>query len=280
METGNETNRTQAALWNGRAGRGWVEAQTALDRMYAAFDDLFADMVSGAVRNVLDIGCGTGSTTMAMARKLNGAGRCLGVDISQPMIAAARARADREGLPVDFQCADAQCHAFAPGSFDLVASRFGVSFFADPVHAFANFRRAARTGAALRFAGWRAPSENPFMTTAERAAAHLLPDLPVRDPDAPGQFAFADAGRIRSILERAGWAGIDIRPVDIACVFPQAELDRYLTWMGPVGRVLQDADAGTHARVLEALRAAFVPYIQGDEVRFTAACWMVGARAW
>jgi hypothetical protein len=152
-------------------------------------------------------------------------------------------------------------------------------FFDDPVRAFANLRRAARDGAALRFIAWRSPSENPFMTTAERAAAPLLPDVPARRPDAPGQFAFADQRRVGRILEEGGWGEIDLRPIDVGCVLPESELVRYLTRFGPLARVLPAADDQTRTRVIDTVRAAFEPYVHGAEVRFTAACWLVAARA-
>lgn len=117
------------------------------------------------------------------------------------------------------------------------------------------------------------------MTTAERAAASLLPNLPTRRPDAPGQFAFADQHRVYTILEESGWAEIDIRPIDVTCVFPEKELVRYLTWLGPVGNILQEADDQTRTQVIEMVRPAFESYVYGDEVRFTAACWIVRARA-
>ena len=117
------------------------------------------------------------------------------------------------------------------------------------------------------------------MTTAERAAAPLLPGLPPRVPDAPGQFAFADSQRVRRILEESGWVGIDIQPVDVACTMPESELARYATRFGPVGRVLDDADERTRARVVETVLAAFEPFVHGAQVRYVAACWMIGARA-
>ena len=132
-------------------------------------------------------------------------------------------------------------------------------------------------GAALRAIVWRSAEENPFMTVAERAAAPLLPNLPVRKPDEPGQFAFADPHRVRSILERSGWSEIDIRPLDVECTLPERDLVPYLTRLGPVGVALQEADERTRARVIDAARAAFEPYVHSAEVRFTAACWMVGA---
>jgi hypothetical protein len=107
----------------------------------------------------------------------------------------------------------------------------------------------------------------------------LLPNLPVRRPDEPGQFAFADPRRVRGILEQSGWSGIDIRPLDVDCTLPEKDLVPYLTRLGPVGVAWQGADEPTRARVVETVRAAFEPYVHGAEVRFRAACWAVDARA-
>lgn len=273
-------NDEQITLWNGTAGQAWVDEQALLDRVLAPFEDLLVRAVRASpARQVLDVGCGTGSTAVAVARLLDGSGRCTGVDVSEPMIAAARARAERERLPASFVCADAQVYAFEDRSFDMIISRFGVMFFADPVQAFTNLRRAAKDGAGLRFVCWRSAAENPFMTTAERAAAPLLPDLPARQPDAPGPFALADADRVVRILEESGWTAIDIQPIDVPCALPEKELVRYLSRFGPVGLALREADEPTRTRVIETVRAAFDPCVHGAEVRYTAACWMVGAAA-
>jgi len=271
----------QAALWNGRAGRAWVDAQESLDRLFTPFEHLLVNEVRAAHgRRVLDVGCGTGATTLAIARALGTEGGCTGADISEPMIAVARARAEREGAPACFVCGDAQRHPFEPASFDMIVSRFGVMFFDSPVQAFSNLLNAAKGGAKLRAIAWRGAAENPFMTTAERAAAPLLPNLPARKPGAPGQFAFADRDRIASILEESGWAGIDIRPIDVECTLPESDLMGYITRLGPVGLVLQDeTDERRRAQVVATVRAAFEPYVRGSEVRFTAACWMIGAEA-
>ncbi|MBZ4418924.1 class I SAM-dependent methyltransferase [Myxococcus sp. RHSTA-1-4] len=280
MSVAHQTDDEQTKLWNGHSGRAWVETQQVLDQMFKPLEDLLVEAVSaGSGHRVLDVGCGTGSTTLAVARLLGEKGRCVGIDISEPMLTAARARAEREDTPASFIHANAQDHAFEPASFDMVISRFGVMFFGDFVRAFANLRRAARDDAELRFVAWRSPSENPFMTTAERAAAPLLPNLPARRPDAPGQFAFADQRRVHRILEESGWDEIDIRPIDVACTLPEKGLVRYLTRLGPLGLILHEADDRTRTQVIETVRAAFEPYVHGAEVRFTAACWMVGARA-
>ncbi|MFE9680315.1 class I SAM-dependent methyltransferase [Streptomyces sp. NPDC006285] len=314
---GDETRKDedQRARWNGTAGHAWVEAQSVIDELFKPFEELLVEAVAaGHGRRVLDVGCGTGSTTLAVARRIGAYGPggveldaevgCVGVDVSEPMITAARARAERAGAeragaagtgalgaeavgaetvrggpPVSFVLADAQEHAFEPGTFDTVISRFGVMFFRDAVRAFANLRRAASDNAGLTCITWRGPEENPFMTTAERAARPLMPDLPVRRPDEPGQFAFADPDRVRRILEDSGWTGVDIRPLDVVCTLPESELVPYFSRFGPLGLVLREADERTRARVVEAVRAAFDPFVRGPEVRFTAACWTVRATA-
>jgi SAM-dependent methyltransferase len=279
-----ESNQTevpvdeQTKLWNGTSGRAWIDLQQLLDQMFRPLEDMLVEAVSAAsATRVLDVGCGTGSTTLAVARVLGAQGSCVGLDLSAPMIAVARDHAERERTPAGFVVANAQDHAFERADFDMFISRFGIMFFEDSVRAFANLRRAARDDAVMRFIAWRSAAENPFMTTAERAAAPFLPNLPPRTPNAPGQFAFADRRRVQSILEESGWMDIDIRPIDVPCSLPAKDLSRYVTRLGPVGMILQEADDRTRAQVTEAVGAAFEPYVHGEDVRFTAACWMIAS---
>ncbi|HEY7638230.1 MAG TPA: class I SAM-dependent methyltransferase [Steroidobacteraceae bacterium] len=268
----------QAPRWNGSSGCAWVEAQQLLDRTLQPFEDLLVAKISDSgAQHVLDVGCGTGSTTRAIARLLGTADGSVGIDISEQMIGVARVLAAEEGVAATFICADAQKHPFGSQRFDTIMSRFGVMFFEDSVQAFANLRSAAAEGASLQCVVWRSPADNPFMTSAERAAAPLLPNLTPRRPDAPGQFGFANERRVHSILSDSGWKEIDIRPLDLTCTLPEKELIRYGTRFGPVGIALQEADAQTRARVAAAVRAAFEPFVHGPEVRFTAACWLIAA---
>lgn len=280
MNTARQADDEEKLDWNGVAGRNWVEAQDLLEKMLKPFQDLIVNAVfERSASQVLDIGCGTGDVAVAIAKMLRAKGHCVGVDISQPMINAATLRAKQEGVSASFIHADAQTHAFSPASFDMITSRFGVMFFEDSVEAFANLRRAAKDKAELRLVVWRSAEENPFMTTAERAAAPLLPNIPPRDPDGPGQFAFADRYKVQDILQKSGWTEIDIKPVDISCTMSEEELVRYLTLLGPVGRVLHEANEQTRAQVMETILAAFAPYREGSEVRFNAACWNISALA-
>jgi SAM-dependent methyltransferase len=280
MGQGHDIEHEQAKLWNGSSGRAWVALQAVLDHLFKPFEDLLVDAVAQSMAaSVLDVGCGAGATTLAVARRLARRARCVGIDISEPLIDAARARAEREGIRASFMRADAQTHPFEPASFDMMISRFGVMFFTDLVQAFANLRRAARAGAPLRFVAWRDAAQNPFMTTAERAARPLLPDVPPRRPDGPGQFALADPDRIRRVLGESGWSGIDVQHLDVPCAFPEENLVAYFTHLGPVGLVLQAADERMRREVIATVRAAFDPFVKAGQVRFTAACWFVAARA-
>jgi SAM-dependent methyltransferase len=275
-----QTDQSQSALWNSRGGEVWVEQQELLDRLFLPFERLLAEAVgSGDARDVLDIGCGAGATTLAAARRLGPLGQCTGLDISAPLITAACRRAESEGLAnARFIAGDGQRHVFEPEAFDAIISRFGVMFFDDPAAAFANLQRAVRPGGDLTFIAWRSVEDNPFMVAAERAAAPFLPALPPRDPAAPGQFAFADADRVRRILE-ADWRDIDIQPLDVPCTLSADDLAVYAARMGRVGQMLPDLDEATRATVTRAVSQAFEPYLCDGVAVFTAACWRVQARA-
>lgn len=280
MSTTPASDNPQAAHWNGPAGQAWVRGQAIMDAMLQPFEALLLEAVprgfSGAL---LDVGCGTGRTTVAAAERLGAGGRCTGVDISAPMLDAARTRAQQAGVAATFVCADAQTYAFVPASVDLVLSRFGVMFFPDPVAAFANLRRATVSGGRLRAVAWRSPAENAFLTTAERAAAPLLPELPPRKLDGPGQFAFADGDHVRSLLAEAGWTDIAVTATDVPCAVPASELLPYISTMGPVGQALQTASDETRARVIDVVQAAFAPYVHDGQVGYTAASWLITAGA-
>jgi SAM-dependent methyltransferase len=267
----------QVDFWNGAGGDAWVALQPVLDRMFVGFEELLADAAAArGAKSVLDVGCGAGATTIAIARRLGDGAECTGVDVSAPMIEAAKERVAYDDHPPRFLLADAAAHSFEDGEFDLLVSRFGVMFFDDPVAAFTRLREAIAPGG-LRFFCWRSPEENKFLTTGQQAAAHLLPEMPPREPGAPGPFAFAEKGRAAEILAAAGWVAIEVEPVDVPCAFPEEDLPRYLARIGAIGQALVDADDAKRAEVLEVVRAAYQPFVARGEVRFTARCWSVGA---
>ncbi|PZV37435.1 class I SAM-dependent methyltransferase [Mesorhizobium kowhaii] len=276
-----QPNTRQAALWNDASGKAWVEMQPILDEILAPFERLVVDAgYPGEGGNVLDIGCGAGATTLAMARRVGDDGRCVGLDISQPLVALATERTRVEEVAnASFEVGDAQAYALESGHFDAIVSRFGVMFFDDPVAAFANIRQAARRGGKLAFVCWRSPVENDFMTTAARAAAPFLPPAPAPDPDAPGQFAFADGAKVKRILEASGWSSIEVEQADILCQIAEGDLMTFVTRLGPVGAALREVDRATAEKITAVLPAAFAPFVEDGEARFNAACWLVTALA-
>jgi ubiquinone/menaquinone biosynthesis C-methylase UbiE len=153
MQQSDRPNMQQAANWNEGSGKTWVDLQPLLDGVLAPFERLLVDAGHpGEGGRVLDVGCGAGATTLAMALCVGSSGRCVGLDISEPLVALARKLAEAQGAGnVEFVVGDAQTHTLQPGRFEARVSRFGVMFFDDPVAAFANIRQSARPGARMAF---------------------------------------------------------------------------------------------------------------------------------
>src|SRR5436305_12420841 len=197
---GHEQNADQIAYWNGPGGQRWAERQAAQDVLLKPVLDILIDRAAlKSGERVMDVGCGSGATSIAFAKKVTPSGHVLGIDVSGPMLARARQSAPA-GLPIDFVLADATVHPFEPASYDLLASRFGVMFFADPALSFANMRKGLKPGGRLVFACWREAKKNPWMTLPLRAATKHAPRLPELGPEDPGPFSFADEARVRRIL--------------------------------------------------------------------------------
>lgn len=269
----------QKTIWNQTSGRAWAELEALMDRLNQPIAEvLVARAFPGVGGRVLDVGCGAGATTLAMAERLGPEGLCLGVDISAPLLEAARAKA--EGVAsARFVEADAQTYDGEGERFDAIFSRYGVMFFDDFDAAFANLRRLARPGAELVFACWRSPAENPLAQVAMTAAAPFLPPQPQPDPNAPGRFAFADRNRVQGILERSGWSEIEIQPLDAPTPIAVEDMVRMSLRMGPVAQALRDQDEEVRAKVEDAVRAAIEARAEGGVVPMAAACWLVTARA-
>jgi len=234
---------------------------------------------------VIDVGCGCGDTTIALGRRVGPVGRVLGVDVSAPMLERAAETARAAGVAnVRFENADAQTHRPSPSAFDVVYSRFGVMFFADPVAAFANLRAALRSGGRLAFVCWQALRQNPWLFLPLQAAAQHLTLPPPPAPDAPGPFAFADPERVRGILARAGFDEIVLDELRATLTLggggPVEQAVRFLTeGVGPVSSILREADPALRPTVAAAVRAAIAPFHTPEGVRLDSAAWIVTALA-
>lgn len=271
-------NQAQVDYWNTGAGPVWAQLQEMLDRQLDPLGRAAQQAIDVAPgERVLDIGCGCGHTTLALAEAASPNGEVLGVDISDPMLAVARQRA--AGNPaIRFMEVDAQTADLPSGAFDAAYSRFGVMFFADPTAAFANIRRAVRAGGRLGFVCWRPFQENLWMRGPAEAAAPFLPaPAAAPDPMAPGPFAFADPSRVRRILEAAGWSAVEIRPHDKS--IGAGGLEETLSLMmrvGPLGAALRETPEA-RPRVIDAVREFLARYDGPDRVRLPAAAWIVTA---
>jgi SAM-dependent methyltransferase len=272
-------NEDQIKFWNEKAGQNWTILQAWMDANMAAIGDAalgFAQAKPGMA--VLDVGCGTGFTSLALA----GAGaKVNGLDISKPMLALARERAAKAGLTISFIEADASAYPFVP-EFDLIFSRFGVMFFDAPVAAFANMRKALKPGGRIAFVCWRTPPENPWASAPLMAAKPFLPQPPPPDPLAPGPFAFADPKRLEAILTQSGFSGIRVEKLDsVMTVGTDLDLAASQTLqIGPLSRAVGEVDDTSRAAIVEAVRGALAKFVVPDgEIALPAACWLVAARA-
>ena len=209
------SNAAQIEYWNTTAGETWAQFQEALDRQVEPLGLAAMDVLCpGEGEHIIDIGCGCGQTSLALAARVRPTGSVVGVDISEPMLDVALRRPRSADLQVAFRKLDAQTGDIGHGLFDAAFSRFGVMFFSDPVAAFANIRASLKPDGRLAFVCWRPLNENPWMQAPLQAALPLLPPVAPPDPTAPGPFAFADPSRVRSILADSGYGSMTINPFD------------------------------------------------------------------
>jgi SAM-dependent methyltransferase len=274
-------NSAQADYWNGVAGRRWRDHQDHQDEVLRPVSErLIAAAGAKPGERVIDVGCGCGATTIDFAERVAPGGEVLGLDISEALLERARERV-RPGLPARFVLADATVHEMAPASADLVVSRFGVMFFADPALSFANLRQGLRPGGRLAFACWREARQNPWVIVPLREAMKHAPPLPEMGPEDPGPFAFASEARVRRVLSEAGFADIALVPHDLDLDIATGRgVDTALAAalaIGPTSRALDGQSEAVRAAAAADIRAALAARAVGDSVPLGAAIWIVTA---
>ena len=268
----------QAAHWNGPGGQGWLRAQARLDHSLVEIGRRVLSLANAQPgEKAIDVGCGPGTTTAALAAAVGPEGHVLGVDISQVLIDAA---ATRRLSNATFLVADAGTHPFEAASVDLIFSRFGVMFFGDPVASFANLRRALKPAGRLAFVCWRPPQDNPWSLAPVKAAAPFLTLPPRPGPEEPGQFAFGDRARVERILTGAGFAGLAIEPLDVQIWMGKdvADVVANAGRFGPLARVFAEADPESVAQAKAAITEALAPHATKEGVSLPGACWLVSAK--
>jgi ubiquinone/menaquinone biosynthesis C-methylase UbiE len=282
LAAGHDRNADQIAYWNGPGGQHWADRQQTQDVVLAPVSDaLIARAGPKAGERIVDVGCGCGATTIALAQKVGPTGHVSGIDISAPRLGRARQLAPAD-LPVDFVLADATVYPFDPLSFDLLVSRFGVMFFAEPALSFTNMRQALRRSGRLAFACWREPRENPFFMAPLQAAYKHVPKLPQLGPDDPGPFSFASEARVTRILSEAGFSNIAMEPCDLSLDTAvggglDAAVEAALE-IGPTARALAEQPPELVAAATGSIREALKPFVRGQAVLLPASIWIVTAR--
>lgn len=275
---------TQRDYWNGKAGEEWAAQSDRTDRMLAPLNEAVLDVLKlKRGEHVLDIGCGAGATAMEIAAQAGPNGQVVGVDVSRPLLGLARRRAAEKGLAIAFAEVDAGAEPIPGAPFDAAFSRFGVMFFTEPTAAFAHMRGALRRGGRLAFVCWRPMQDNLWATAPLEAVTPMLKSpLQPPDPDAPGPYAFADADKVRRILNGSGWRDVVIDPWqgELIAGGGGGPLDAadFVMRIGPCARAIADQEldrADVQRRIAERL----APYAGPNGVSLPAACWIVRAAA-
>lgn len=273
-------NAAQIDYWNATAGEIWASFQEQLDRQIAPLGrEALRVLAPQPGEAILDIGCGCGQTSLELANRVGSEGRVVGVDISVPMLAVARRRPFLHLVrPPEFREVDAQSGELGHAEYDAASSRFGVMFFSDPIAAFSNIRSALKPHGRLCFVCWRPLLDNIWMQAPLNAALPLLPAPPPADPLAPGPFAFADAERVRGLLQSAGFASVTIEPFDSMIGCGDLEQTLALTFkVGPLGAALRE-NPQQKEKVADAVREVLTHYATPAGILMPAAVWVVLAR--
>lgn len=280
------TQSAQAEYWNSAASRPWSEQHERQDRALAELAEAALGLAAPqANERAVDIGCGSGTTVLALAARVGRTGHVLGIDIAEPSVARARERIAAAGLPqAEVICGDAASHPFDAGSFDLAFSRLGVMFFDEPITAFANVHRAMNSSGRLVLAVFRPAGENPWPSAPMAAVRHLLPPAPPPPrPDEPGMFSWGDPARVTQILEGAGFRKVSLSPLDLqlqlAATGGAAEAADFALLFGPLTRVLPNLAPERQEAVRSALERFFQSHVTSRGVALPSAFWVVQARA-
>lgn len=265
-------NEAQIRSWDGTGGGYWAVHASHFDRGVAGYQPHLVEAAcAGPAGRVLDVGCGNGRTALDLARR---AGSVLGIDVSEAMLAVARDRAAAEGLSgVEFVRADAQTHPFEPGSFDVVVSRHGVMFFDDPSVAFANLARAVVPGGRLAMLVWQPLAEQEWLVEFMRALRATPPGS-----DGPSPVAFGDPAKVRSLLEGAGFTGVELSGLERPMWYGTDADDASAFVAGHFAGALDALEPGERPVARDALRAVMASHETPDGVQFRSACWLVTAR--
>jgi SAM-dependent methyltransferase len=266
-----DANAAQRRYWNTVAGPRWVASPGFRERRNQE-----------SLALLLEIGCGTGALTVPVAAAIGEHGRVVAVDISEPMLGAARQRVSESGLRnITLLHGDAQVFELEPAAFDLATSRMGVMFFADPTAAFRNIGGALKLGGRLAFACWASLAENRhWLISYDIALRHLGPPAPA-PANEPSPLAFADPDYVRGVLAAAGFAEIAVERAHPTIIGGSPEEEaRQALMMGPTARLIEEKNPAEETRqtIAREIEAAFAAEAASGPIRLAATIFLVAAR--
>ena len=276
-------NQDQGQAWNEASGRSWVRQDAEMTKRLSSINKLLLDNL-GKVdgQRILDIGCGSGTTTIALAELVGQNGNVTGLDISAPLLELARQKAGANQL-IDFIQADAQSHQFTAPYYDLVISRFGVMFFENPLKAFTNIRGAMRQNGRLSFVCWAPFQENEFFTLPLQIVQTHTKQMFDNPGKEPGPFAFSDADYLDDVLNKAGFQRISIakKSVEISNDGSPEEDADLMMEIGFGGRALRSAepDDATIKAVRDDFIAQSQAHFDGSKISYDGTIYLVNAFA-
>lgn len=274
--------------WEGRVGAEWADKADALDRLLGpSGDEALAAMAPAPGARVLDLGCGAGATSFALADAVGRGGEVWGVDVSADLLARARARQAARGDMDRVHFVQADASAWRPEApLDGLYSRCGAMFFDAPQDAYAHLRAIMAPGAPLAIACWRSPKLNAWASLPMKLAGDLAAPAAPSAPGAPGPFAWADRDAFAPMLAAAGWRDVAAAPFDHDVPLgagddpdPVARAVLFACRIGPLASRLLGQPPALRAAVRARLAEGFAPLVQDGAVRVPASAWVVTARA-
>lgn len=272
---------SQREHWNGAAGQKWVDYCDQLDALLAPLSKKLLDnafVQEG--EKILDVGCGAGQLTLAATQLSGNQNGTTGIDISTPLIEAAKRRARALNSSAQFELIDAAGYT-APHKFDLAVSRLGVMFFDEPVRAFANIRKQVKAGGGFSFVSWQPVRSNQWLIEPIQSVRPLLKEKPgAPDPTAPGPFSLSQIDHIATLLARSGWQNASIEPFETPLTLPGETLEesaRLMIELGPIARLVRSQNLAPDP-IIEAVSETLERHKANDgSISMRSACWLVSA---
>ncbi len=269
-------NQKQIEFWNGDAGKKWVGDQEKMDQMLNPLSDVAIDIAEPQFdERVMDVGCGCGATTVELARR---GAKVWGIDVSAPMLSRARERGE-EYPGMVFTEADASSYEFSSEQ-QLIFSRFGVMFFANPVEAFTNLRSALVPRGRMVFLCWQAANKNEWISRVGQAVKKFLPEpTDVPDPRAPGPFAFAEQPYLEGILSQAGFQNVEFQSlsIDLKLASTVEEALDFQSNIGPLSAVIAQLEGKIRDEAMNEAKEVLQDSMSAEGIKLGSAVWLVTA---